>query len=88
MCFEGVLLAECVFVSATTLQFKGGVGVPQALERTALPFPVLQQARVPLQPPEGAVEAGWLVSRLPNTLEAKPQSFLSRDLVGVIHVFS
>ncbi len=77
-----------MYISAPTQQFKGGVGVLQALERSALPFPVLQQARVPLQPPEGAVEAGWLVSRLPNTLEAKPQSFLSRDLVGVIHVFS
>lgn len=27
------------------------------------------------------------LSSLPNTLEAKPQSFLSRNLVGVIHVF-
>ena len=52
------LLAECVYVSAPTQEFKGGVGVTQAVERTVLPILVLQQALVKHQMTKSAVQPG------------------------------
>ena len=52
------LLAERVYVSAPTQEFKSGVGVPQRLQRPVLPILVFQQARVTHQSHECAVQ-GW-----------------------------
>jgi len=51
-----------VYVSVPTQEFKSGVGVTQAVKRSVLPILVLQQARVTHQPPECAVQTGWLVA--------------------------
>jgi len=51
-----------VYVSAPTQEFKCGVGVPQAVERSVLSILILQQARIPHQTPECAVQTGRLVA--------------------------
>ena len=56
------LLAERVYVSVPTQEFKCGVGVTQRIQGSVLSVLVLQQARVTHQPPESAAQAWRLVA--------------------------
>ncbi len=49
-------------VSATTQEFKDGVGVTQAVDRTVLPILVLKQARVKHQMTKSAVQPVLLLA--------------------------